>query len=241
MVVSHGGPTSHTDSEFALARQFWTSRGIAVVDVNYRGSTGYGRPYRQMLNGEWGVADVEDCINAARYLADQGEVDGDRLMIRGSSAGGYTTLCALAFHDAFSAGASYYGVADVEALARDTHKFEARYLDSMIGPYPEAAELYRERSPIHYVDQISSPLLVLQGGEDRVVPVAQAEMMVEALDKRGIAHAYLLFQEEAHGFRDAENIIRALESELYFYSRIFGFDLGEAVEPIEIKNLSENN
>jgi len=237
IVISHGGPTSRTDTEFSFTRQYFTSRGFAVVDVNYRGSTGYGRAYRQMLNGEWGVADVEDCIYATRYLADQGEVDGERLIIRGGSAGGYTTLSALVFHDVFALGASYYGVADVEALALDTHKFEARYLDSMIGPYPEQIERYRERSPIHFVDQISSPLILLQGREDKVVPPAQAELMVAALEEKGLPYAYLEFEGEAHGFRDSENIKRALEAEMYFYSKVFGFELGEAVEPVPIKNL----
>jgi dipeptidyl aminopeptidase/acylaminoacyl peptidase len=237
IVVSHGGPTSHTNSEFSFARQYMTSRGFAVVDVNYRGSTGYGRAYRQMLNGEWGVADVEDCIHATQYLADRGEVDGARLIIRGGSAGGYTTLSALVFHDVFALGASYYGVADVEALALDTHKFEARYLDSMIGPYPEQIELYRERSPIHYVDRISSPLILLQGREDKVVPPAQAELMAAALEKNGLPYAYLEFEGEAHGFRDSANIKRALEAEFYFYSKILGFELGEAVEPVMINNL----
>ncbi|MCZ6529102.1 MAG: S9 family peptidase, partial [Chloroflexi bacterium] len=238
VVVSHGGPTSHTNSEFTPALQYWTSRGFAVVDVNYRGSTGYGRAYRQLLNGEWGVADVEDCIHAARHLIERGEVDGERLIIRGGSSGGYTTLSALVFHEVFSAGASYYGVADAEALARDTHKFEARYLDSMIGPYPEEIELYRERSPIHYVNRISSPLILLQGGKDKVVPPSQAELMVEALEKKGLPYAYLRFEEEGHGFRDSANIKRALEAELYFYSRIFGFELGDAIEPVTIQNLA---
>ena len=238
VVVSHGGPTSHTNSEFTPALQYWTSRGFAVVDVNYRGSTGYGRAYRQLLNGEWGIADVEDCIHAARHLIERGDVDGERLIIRGGSSGGYTTLSALVFHEVFSAGASYYGVADAEALARDTHKFEARYLDSMIGPYPEQIELYRERSPIHYVNRISSPLILLQGGKDKVVPPSQAELMVEALEKKGLPYAYLRFEEEGHGFRDSANIKRALEAELYFYSRIFGFELGDAIEPVTIQNLA---
>jgi dipeptidyl aminopeptidase/acylaminoacyl peptidase len=237
VVVSHGGPTSQTDSEFSLARQYMTSRGFAVVDVNYRGSTGYGRAYRQMLNGEWGVADVEDCIHATRYLAQRGDIDGDRLIIRGGSAGGFTALSALVFHDVFALGTSYYGVADVEALALDTHKFEARYLDSLIGPYPEQIERYRERSPIHFVDQISSPLILLQGGEDKVVPPAQAELMVAALEEKGLPYAYLEFEGEAHGFRESENIKRALEAEMYFYSKVFGFELGEAVEPVPIRNL----
>ena len=236
IVVSHGGPTGHTDSEFSMAIQYMTSRGFAVVDVNYRGSTGYGRAYRQMLNGEWGVADVDDCIYATRYLAERGEIDGERLIIRGGSAGGYTTLCALVFHDVFALGASYYGVADMETMAQGTHKFEARYLDSLIGPYPEQIELYRERSPIHFVDQISAPVILLQGLEDKVVPPSQAETMVTALEEKGLPYSYLEFEGEAHGFRDSKNIRRALEAELYFYSRILGFKLGEAVEPVTINN-----
>jgi dipeptidyl aminopeptidase/acylaminoacyl peptidase len=237
VVMSHGGPTSATTPTLNLATQFWTTRGIAVVDVDYGGSTGYGREYRSRLNGEWGVVDVEDCIDAARWLADEGEVDGDRMVIRGGSAGGYTTLCALAFHDVFAAGASYYGVADAARLATDTHKFESRYLDGLIGPYPAAAEKYRQRSPIHFVDQLSRPLILFQGLEDMVVPPSQAEMMVEALAARGIPHAYLAFEGEQHGFRKAETQQRCLEAELYFYSRILGFDIADAVEPVDIKFL----
>jgi len=238
IVISHGGPTSRTTSEFTLPRQYWTSRGFAVVDVNYRGSTGYGRPYRELLNGTWGVYDVEDCIAAAQYLVDQGQADPERLIIRGGSAGGYTTLCALTFHDVFAAGASYYGVADLETLAHDTHKFESRYLDSLIGPYPEAIEVYKRRSPIHFAGQLACPIILFQGLEDRVVPPAQAETMVEALRSKGLPHAYLAFQGEGHGFRQADNVRRALEAELYFYSRIFGFDLPDQPQPVEIKNLS---
>ena len=237
IVISHGGPTSSTSSEFYLPLQFWTSRGFAVVDVNYRGSTGYGRAYRELLRGTWGVFDVEDCIAAARFLIDQEEADPERLIIRGGSAGGYTTLCALTYHDEFAAGASYYGVADLEALARDTHKFESRYLDSLIGPYPAAIELYKQRSPIHFAGQLACPVILFQGLEDRVVPPAQAEIMVEALAAKGLPHAYLAFPGEAHGFRQADNVRRALEAELYFYSRIFGFDLPDQPQPIEIKNL----
>jgi dipeptidyl aminopeptidase/acylaminoacyl peptidase len=237
LVVSHGGPTSRANSEFALARQYWTSRGFALVDVNYRGSTGYGRAYRQKLNGEWGVADVEDCVHAATFLVEQGIVDGKRLIIRGGSAGGYTTLCALVFHDVFTAGASYYGFADVGVFVQDTHKFEARYLDTLIGPYPEALELYQERSPINFVDRISSPLILFQGREDKIVLPSQAEIMVEALEANGLPFAYLEFENEGHGFRDSKNITRSLEAELYFYSKIFGFDLGQEVEPVEINNL----
>jgi dipeptidyl aminopeptidase/acylaminoacyl peptidase len=238
IVESHGGPTSHATP--ALSREFlyWTSRGIGVVDVNYRGSSGYGREYRNKLRGTWGVVDTEDCVNAARYLAEQGEADGARLAIRGGSAGGYATLCALTFHDAFAAGASYFGVADAEALARDTHKFESRYLDRLIGPYPERADLYRERSPINHVEQLRSPVILFQGLEDEVVPPNQAETMVAALARNGVPHAYLPFEGEQHGFRKAETNIRCLEAELYFYGRIMGFDPAGEPEPVEITGLS---
>jgi dipeptidyl aminopeptidase/acylaminoacyl peptidase len=236
VVMSHGGPTSATSSALNLAVQFFTSRGLAVVDVNYGGSTGYGRAYRERLNGNWGVVDTDDCVNAARYLADQGLVDGARMAIRGGSAGGYTTLCALVFHDVFAAGASYYGVADAEALARDTHKFESRYLDSLIGPYPEARELYRQRSPIHFADRLSCPLLILQGLEDEVVPPAQSEVLAEALRKNGLPYAYLAFEGEQHGFRRAENIVRAAEAELSFYARVFGFEPADPLPPLTIEN-----
>jgi dipeptidyl aminopeptidase/acylaminoacyl peptidase len=208
-----------------------------VVDVNYGGSSGYGRAYRARLNGRWGIVDTEDCINAAHYLADTGEVDGRRLAIRGGSAGGYTTLCALVFHDDFGAGASYYGVADCEALATDTHKFESRYLDGLIGPYPEARDLYYQRSPIHFADRLSCPVILFQGLEDRVVPPSQAERMVEALRAKGLPFAYLAFEGEQHGFRQAATIRRTLEAELYFYSRVFRFPLADEVEPIQIENL----
>jgi dipeptidyl aminopeptidase/acylaminoacyl peptidase len=236
VVMSHGGPTAATSSALNLAVQFFTSRGLAVVDVNYGGSTGYGRAYRERLNGNWGVVDTDDCVNAARYLADQGRVDRERMAIRGGSAGGYTTLCALVFHDVFAAGASYYGVADAEALARDTHKFESRYLDSLIGPYPEARELYRQRSPIHFADRLSCPLLILQGLEDEVVPPAQSEVLAEALRKNGLPYAYLAFEGEQHGFRRAENIVRAAEAELSFYARVFGFETADRLPPLAIEN-----
>jgi dipeptidyl aminopeptidase/acylaminoacyl peptidase len=238
IVMSHGGPTDEVTPAFDLRKQFFTSRGFAVVDVNYGGSTGYGREYRQRLNGNWGVVDTMDCINAARYLVTQGMVDGSRLAIRGGSAGGYTTLCALTFHDDFAAGASYFGIADLEPFATGgTHKFESRYEESLVGPYPEAADVYRARSPIHFVDMISTPMILLQGDEDEVVPPAQSEMMVEALEKKGLPYAYLLFAGEQHGFRKAENIRRSHEAELSFYAQIFGFELGDAVEPVEIHNL----
>jgi len=237
IIESHGGPTSHATP--ALDREFlyWTSRGIAVVDVNYRGSSGYGRAYRNELRGTWGVVDTEDCVNAALHLAAAGDADRERLAIRGGSAGGYATLCALTFHDAFAAGASYYGVADPGALAEDTHKFESRYLDRLIGPYPEQAELYRERSPIHHVERLRSPVILFQGLEDKVVPPNQAETMAAALERNGVPHAYLAFAGEQHGFRKAETNIRCLESELYFYGRIMGFEPAGDPEPVEIAGL----
>lgn len=237
IVESHGGPTSHATP--ALDREFlyWTSRGIGVVDVNYRGSSGYGREYRNKLRGTWGVIDNEDCLGAALFLAGQGEADEARLAIRGGSAGGYATLCALTFHDGFAAGASYFGVADAEALATDTHKFESRYLDLLIGPYPEQAELYRERSPIHHVERLRSPVILFQGLEDMVVPPNQAETMAAALERNGVPYAYLPFEGEQHGFRKAETNIRCLEAELYFYGRIMGFEPAGDPEPVEIVGL----
>jgi dipeptidyl aminopeptidase/acylaminoacyl peptidase len=238
IVESHGGPTSHATP--ALDREFlyWTSRGIGVVDVNYRGSSGYGREYRNKLRGRWGVVDTEDCLRAALHLAEQGEADGERLAIRGGSAGGYATLCALTFHEGFAAGASYYGVADTETLARETHKFESRYLDRLIGPYPERADLYRERSPINHVERLRSPVILFQGLEDEVVPPNQAETMAAALKRNGVPHAYLAFEGEQHGFRRAETTIRCLEAELYFYGRIMGFEPAGGPEPVEIVGLS---
>ena len=237
IVESHGGPTSHATP--ALDREFlyWTSRGIGVVDVNYRGSSGYGREYRNKLRGAWGVVDNEDCLNAALHLAAEGEADGARLAIRGGSAGGYATLCALTFHDGFAAGASYFGVADAEALAEDTHKFESRYLDLLIGPYPEQAALYRERSPINHVERLQVPVILFQGLEDEVVPPNQAEMMAAALERNGVPYAYLPFEGEQHGFRKAETNIRCLEAELYFYGRIMGFEPAGDPEPVEIVGL----
>ncbi len=237
LVMSHGGPTGATTNALSLKVQFWTSRGIAVLDVNYGGSTGYGRAYRERLNGQWGIVDVDDCVNGARYLVQQGLVDGERLMISGGSAGGYTTLCALTFHNVFKAGASYYGVSDAEALARDTHKFESRYLDRLIGPYPEQRERYAQRSPIHFADHISAPLLLLQGLEDVIVPPGQSEAMFAAARAKGLPTAYLAFEGEQHGFRKAENIKRALEAELYFYGRVFGFTPADPIAPIKIENM----
>jgi dipeptidyl aminopeptidase/acylaminoacyl peptidase len=223
LVMSHGGPTSATSSALNLKIQYWTSRGFAVLDVNYRGSTGYGRSYRRRLDGGWGVIDVEDCVQGALHMVGLGEVDSSRLAIRGGSAGGYTTLCALTFHDVFRAGASHYGISDLELLARDTHKFESRYLERLVGPYPQARARYRERSPIHHAERLNCPVIFFQGAEDRVVPPNQTERLVQALKARSIPVAYLLFPGEQHGFRRAENVRRALESELYFYARVFGF------------------
>jgi dipeptidyl aminopeptidase/acylaminoacyl peptidase len=239
VVLSHGGPTSSTSTGLDLAKQFLTSRGIAVVDVDYGGSTGYGRAYRERLNGRWGEVDVEDCVNAARFLVADGKADQDRLAITGGSAGGYTTLCALTFHDLFKAGASHYGVSDLEALAKDTHKFESRYLDRLVGPYPEAAALYRARSPIHHVRQLSCACIFFQGLEDAVVPPNQAETMVGALRHKGLPVAYLAFEGEQHGFRKAETIQAVLRAELAFYGRIFGFEPADALPELEIENLPE--
>lgn len=224
LVKCHGGPTASTSAVLDPKIQFWTSRGFAVVDVDYAGSTGYGRAYRDLLEEAWGVVDVEDCIHAATWLTENGQVDGDRLAISGGSAGGYTVLCALTFHDVFGAGASHYGIGDLAALEADTHKFESRYTDWLVGRRVDHPKRWRDRSPIHFCHQLSCPVIFFQGLEDEVVPPAQAEAMVEALARRGIPHAYVPFEGEQHGFRRAENIVAALEGELYFYSRVFGFD-----------------
>lgn len=237
LVLSHGGPTSNSSATLRLGIQYWTSRGFAVLDVNYGGSTGYGRAYRERLNGAWGVVDVDDCVNGAAYLAERGEADPARLAIRGGSAGGYTTLCALTFRDVFRAGASHFGVGDLEALARDTHKFEARYLDRLVGPYPERRDLYVARSPIHFTHQLTCPVIFFQGLDDKVVPPNQSEAMFQAVRAKGLPTAYVTFEGEGHGFRRAENIKRSLDAELYFYSRVFGFTLAEPVEPVAIENL----
>jgi dipeptidyl aminopeptidase/acylaminoacyl peptidase len=234
LVTIHGGPTAAASPAFKLATQYWTSRGFALVDVDYGGSTGYGRPYRRLLDGAWGIVDVEDACAVATWLAEQGLVDPNRLAIRGRSAGGFTTLAALATRDVFAAGASHFGVADLSALAKDTHKFESRYLDGLIGPWPEAAEVYAERSPLSRIEGFNRPLIVLQGAEDAVVPPAQAEAIVDALAANHVPHAYLLFPGEQHGFRRSENIIRSLEAELSFYGQVFGFEPAGSVEPVEI-------
>jgi dipeptidyl aminopeptidase/acylaminoacyl peptidase len=233
VVMSHGGPTSSADPSFSLQKQFWTSRGFAVVDVDYGGSSGYGRAYRQALDGAWGIVDVDDCCAAATWLAGEGRVDGERLVIRGGSAGGYTTLAALAFRDVFAAGGDHYGVADLAALARDTHKFEARYCDGLVGPWPAAEAVYAERSPIEHVERFSCPLIVFQGLEDAIVPPAQAEMIVAALDAKGVPHAYFAFEGEQHGFRQAATIVRVLTAEVTFYRKAFGIP-GDEGEPFAI-------
>lgn len=232
LVKSHGGPTAAANASLSLRVQYWTSRGFAYVDVNYGGSTGFGREYRQRLDKNWGIVDVADCVNVAKYLVQEGKVDGKRLAISGGSAGGYTTLAALTFYDLFKAGASYYGIGDLEALAKDTHKFESRYLDGLIGKYPEEKAIYQERSPINYTDNLSCPVIFFQGLEDKVVPPNQAEMMVAALQKKGLPVAYVPFEGEQHGFRQAKNIKRALDAEFYFYSQVFGFPIAEEIEPV---------
>lgn len=239
IVISHGGPTGTASSTLSFNVQYWTSRGFAVSDVNYGGSTGYGREYRRRLDSNWGIVDVDDCVNCARYLIDKGWVDADRTIIRGGSAGGFTTLAALTFQNIFKAGASYFGVSDLEALAKDTHKFESRYLDSIVGPYPARRDIYKERSPINSADRLSCPVIFFQGSEDKIVPPNQAELMVDALCKKGVPVAYILFPGEGHGFRKAENTKRATEAELYFYSRVFGFVLAEPVKPVVIENLDK--
>lgn len=237
VVASHGGPTSATSGGLNLMWQYWTSRGFAILDVNYGGSTGYGRTYRERLNGNWGIVDVDDCANGARYLVEQGVVDGGRLAIRGGSAGGYTTLRAITARDVFRAAASHYGVSDAEALATDTHKFESRYLDNLIGPYPERRDIYVERSPIYAADRISAALILFQGLDDKVVPPDQSEAMFIAARNKELPVAYIAFEGEGHGFRQAKNIKRAMEAELYFYGRVFGFEPAGDIEPVTIENL----
>ena len=234
VVLVHGGPTGCVRTQLQLGIAYWTSRGFAVADVDYRGSTGYGRPYRHRLRGDWGVLDVDDCVAVARFLADRGDVDGGRLAIRGGSAGGFTVLAALTFHDVFSAGASRYGVADLAALAADTHKFEARYLDRLVGRWPEDEAVYHERSPIHHVDRLATPLLLLQGSEDPIVPPNQAHLMADALAAAGVPHALVEFPDEGHGFRRAANVVRALEAELAFFAGQFDFTPADDLPPLEI-------
>ena len=236
IVYVHGGPTGAAPNLLDLSTQYWTSRGFAYLIVNYGGSSGFGREYRERLNGQWGVVDVNDSINAARYLIDRRKADGDRVAITGGSAGGYTVLRALTSSNFFKAGASHYGISDLEVFHQDTHKFESMYDQSLVGRWPEDRHIYRERSAIHFVDRINAPIILLQGLEDKIVPPNQAELIVDAMRKKGLPVAYLAFEGEQHGFRIAKNIKRALEAELYFYSRIFGFELPEHVEPVAIEN-----
>jgi len=238
LVLIHGGPTGAARPALALGTQYWTSRGFTVIDVNYRGSTGYGRPYRDRLRLSWGVVDLDDCEAAALALVEQRRVDGTRVCIMGGSAGGYTTLAALAFRDTFAAGVNMFGLADLEGFAKETHKFESRYLDSMLGPYPEARDVYLERSPIRHLDRFNRPLLVFQGLEDLIVPPNQSEMIVDALRVRGIPVAYVAFEGEQHGFRQAPNIRRTLDGSLSFFAQVFGFETpsDESIEPIAIEN-----
>jgi dipeptidyl aminopeptidase/acylaminoacyl peptidase len=238
LVKSHGGPTGAASQVLDLTTQYWTSRGFAVLDVNYGGSTGFGRPYRERLKGNWGIIDVDDCLNGARYLVQQNKVDGNKLAITGGSAGGYTTLSALTFRDTFRAGSSHFGISDLESMARDTHKFESRYLEGLVGKYPEQRSVYMERSPIHHVDKLSCPVAFFQGLEDKVVPPNQAQMMVDALREKKLPVAYVTFAGEQHGFRKASTIKRALDGEFYFYSQIFNFKPADDIEPLEIENLT---
>ena len=236
LVISHGGPTSATSSALSLPVQFWTSRGFAVVDVNYRGSVGHGRAFRDALKKMWGVYDTDDCIAAADYLVGRGQADTNRLAIKGGSAGGYTTINALTFHDRFAVGATYYGIADLSVFIGDTHKYESRYLDSLIGPYPGAKQLYHDRSAINFTDQLSCPMIILQGLEDKIVPPSQAEIMAGALRDKGIPFSLMMFEGEQHGFRQSKNIKASLEGELYFYGRVMGFTPAGDLPEVEIEN-----
>lgn len=236
IVFNHGGPTSQSNSSFSLVRQFWTSRGFAVADVNYRGSTGYGRAYRELLNRAWGIVDVEDCCNAALYLVGARLADPSRLAIRGGSAGGYTTLACLTFKDVFAVGTSYYGVSDIAALARDTHKFESRYMERLVGPWPQDAAVFAARSPLMHTERVVRPVIFFQGLDDKVVPPNQAELMVEDLKRRGVPVAYLTFEGEGHGFHSAHAVEQSIAAELSFYIRILGIRTDEDLLPVAIAN-----
>lgn len=240
LVHVHGGPTGAASSILNLSTQYWTSRGFAVIDVNYGGSTGYGREYRDRLKGNWGIVDVQDCANAVRYLVEKGEVDPNRVAISGGSAGGYTTLASLVFTDVYHAGASHFGLSELEIFVQETHKFESRYMDGLLGPYPEAKQVYYERSPINFIDQLSCPVIFFQGLEDKVVPPNQAELMVDALKQKNLPVAYVAFEGEGHGFRMAQNIKRSLDGEFYFYSKVFDFEPAEDIEAVPIENLPES-
>jgi dipeptidyl aminopeptidase/acylaminoacyl peptidase len=237
IVICHGGPTGSTSTALNLKIQYWTSRGFAVLDVNYRGSTGYGRHYREQLQGQWGIADVTDVVEGANYLIKRKMVNPEKTAIRGSSAGGYTVLAALCFHQLFKAGACLYGIGDLETLARDTHKFESRYLDKLIGPYPAQRAIYQDRSPIHHIDQFNCPVIFFQGLDDKIVPPEQTVAMSGALKEKNLPVAYLPFEGEGHGFRKAGTIKQSLEAELFFYGKVFGFSPADELPTIPISNL----
>ena len=237
VVRCHGGPTGSAGPVYPFEYQYWTSRGIAVVDVDYGGSGGYGRSYRTRLNGNWGVVDVDDCINAARHLVAQGLVDADRVSISGGSAGGFTVLLSLTTRNFYNAGASHYGIGDLTLFGSETHKFESRYMDTLIGPYPEKADVYRDRSAVNFADNLSCPVILFQGLEDEVVPPSQAEEFVEVCKKKKLPYAYVAFEGEQHGFRIEKNIRRSIEAELYFLGRVFGFTPSDQIEPVVIENL----
>ena len=236
VVRCHGGPTGSAGPGYPFEIQYWTSRGLAVVDVNYGGSSGYGRAYRQRLNGNWGIVDVDDCINAARYLVEKGLADPDRVSITGGSAGGYTVLLSLTKRDFYNAGASHYGIGDLELFAQETHKFESHYGETMVGPYPERADVYRDRSAIYFADNMRCPVILFQGAEDKIVPPDQAETFVEACQKQNLPYAYVLFEGEQHGFRQEKNIRRSIEGELNFLAQVFGFETADEIEPVKIEN-----
>jgi dipeptidyl aminopeptidase/acylaminoacyl peptidase len=236
MVRCHGGPTGSAGPTYTFEYHYWTSRGFAVVDVNYGGSSGYGRAYRMRLNGNWGVVDVDDCINAARYLVEQGMADRNRVWITGGSAGGFTVLLSLTKRDFYDAGASHFGIGDLELFIRETHKFESHYVDTLVGPYPERADLYRDRSAVHFADNLKCPVILFQGLEDKIVPPSQAEEFVAVCKQKKLPHAYVAFEGEQHGFRQEKNIRRTIEGELYFVSRIFEFGLADQIKPVKIEN-----
>jgi dipeptidyl aminopeptidase/acylaminoacyl peptidase len=233
----HGGPTGSAGPTYPFEYQYWTSRGFALVDVNYGGSSGYGRAYRQRLNGYWGVVDVDDSINAAKFLIDEGLVDPKRIAVTGGSAGGYTVLLSLTKRDFYNAGSSQYGIGDLELFIQETHKFESRYCETLVGPYPQRVDIYRDRSAVRFADHLACPVILFQGLEDKVVPPDQAETFVAACKAKGLPYAYVAYEGEQHGFRQDKNIKRTLEGELYFYSRIFGFEPADRIEPVEIENL----
>jgi len=237
IVIMHGGPTGNTSTSLRPSIQYWTSRGVSVCDIDYGGSTGYGREYRERLKRKWGIVDIDDCVNATKYLIKKKLVDPQKLIIKGGSAGGYTALAASAFRDMFQVATVYYGVSDLELLAKETHKFESRYLDGLIGPYPSAQNVYRTRSPLHSIDTISNAMIIFQGLDDKIVLPNQSELMFESVKKRGLPASYIAFEGEGHGFRKGENVKYTLEAELYFYAKIFNFPYSNTDFSIDIVNL----